>query len=259
MNLSKVYPVEQRPELDRAQRHDAIRYRRPPERSVFKLLVDKHEATAVPDQNLHRVSVLRAEDERRPGEDVDLRHLLHDRRQPRMAFAEVDRFRIEINPPRGFTQKHRVNAGPATRPAQYSTAGGPFSAPRAPSRHQSLSRWASCYRGQTAGRARHCDDRPFAAGRRRPLQRHARNLPAARDRNVLFRRSDLVQDAFYARSLSQAANQMQNINEGRMTSVAHREQVAPAQRLLTLKTRPDSNAHAGPLNEPRSLDLYNYV
>ena len=94
--------------------------------------MSKHEAAAVPDQNFHRMRVLRAEDEGRPGKDVDLRHLLHDRRQASMAFAEVHRLRIEINPPRRLTQEHGLNAGSAGRQARYSTAPGPFSAQRGP-------------------------------------------------------------------------------------------------------------------------------
>ncbi|PQA86635.1 hypothetical protein CW354_16155 [Marinicaulis flavus] len=205
--------------------------------------------------------VFRPEDERRAGEQINLGDFLDDHRQALMAFAEVDRLRIEIKALRRMSVDHGlVSAARAAHRARYSTAPGPSAGEPAPSPRRPLSQSASCYHGQNGAHAPNDNDlRPAAGRRRHHPQRPQQNLHAARGGDGHVRDSAHGRNAFYHWSKSNASKR-KFINETMMAHADRQEQVGSGRRLRVIRTsrpkygcRKCENAPVQALSPPRLI------
>src|SRR5690606_15796836 len=100
-NSTDAPPVEackQRLELGMAQRHQAVPDAGPGEAVFLQTLIGHHHAAAIPVDQLQPVRPARPEDKDRSCERVLAQLVLHQRRQPVMAFAEVYRLRRHHDP-----------------------------------------------------------------------------------------------------------------------------------------------------------------
>jgi hypothetical protein len=111
MHPPPIKPFEQRLELGRAEPHDAIVDRWPAKLSVFQSLRHKHDAGAVPEDQLHPVGPLRAEHVHHTGERIGAHGFAHQRCQPLRSFPQVDRLRRHQNPDIARRPDHASAAG----------------------------------------------------------------------------------------------------------------------------------------------------
>ncbi|MGY2936263.1 hypothetical protein ACVWZ6_005865 [Bradyrhizobium sp. GM6.1] len=103
-----IQPLEQGCEHRRRYPYHAVCDRWPNELATFKTLVHQHQTRSIPDQNLDPVRSFRSEHEGCAAERVETaKHLLHLRRKPIVATAEVDRPRRDVNLQIGTGPDHR--------------------------------------------------------------------------------------------------------------------------------------------------------
>ena len=119
-----VQALEQSGRLCGRQTHDPVFDPWPAKRRVVEPLVDQDQAGAIPNQNLDPVGAFRPEDEGRAAKGIEPQHLLHERRKPIQAFAEVDRLGRNIDPWWNRPENHRrliespsITARMTSRPA----------------------------------------------------------------------------------------------------------------------------------------------
>ena len=91
MNVTPVEPLDQRRELRRRQPHDAVLNRRPTEPAILQALVDHNQAATVPDQQLHAVRPLGAEDVDRASVGIEPEVFLNQSGEPIDPFASDQR------------------------------------------------------------------------------------------------------------------------------------------------------------------------
>src|SRR5215212_10015266 len=97
LNPRPIKAIEQRGKCHRRQRHHPVHDRRPAERAVLQLLPDQHQATAVPDQDLHPVAALGAVDNDRTRKRILSEHFLRQGGEAVATSAEVNRPRRQQN------------------------------------------------------------------------------------------------------------------------------------------------------------------
>src|SRR5215207_420702 len=111
---SPIDAGKQRSELDRRQTQDTIDNRRPAEAVGLQLLPDQHQPAAVPHQNLHPVSPLRPEYQRRARERVGVQLCCRQRSQAVRTLPEIDRLGRQQDP-RASRQRDHVSSAAARR------------------------------------------------------------------------------------------------------------------------------------------------
>ena len=90
MHPAPIEPFQERLKLGGAQPHHPVMYRRPTELSILEPLGDQHHTAAVPEDQLHPVSPLRAEDVDHARERIGVHRLAHQRRNVAVHGEERD-------------------------------------------------------------------------------------------------------------------------------------------------------------------------
>src|SRR5215213_8408009 len=129
LHTRPVEPVKQGGELHRGQAHYPVHHRRPAEGTLLQLLPDQDQTAVVPDQDLHPVRPLGAEDAHRARERILAQHLGGQRRQPMRALAEVHRPGRDQDPRTGGKGDHDRDA--EARTARNTVVSKPASIPAA--------------------------------------------------------------------------------------------------------------------------------
>src|SRR4051794_2750134 len=109
MHGCPIHAGQKRGQLRGVHSHDAVNDRRPLEGAALKPLPIQHEATTIPDNNLHPISALRTEDHRHALHRVMAQRLLRQEHQTIRTLSEVHRLRRHVNhEARGWRQHERV-------------------------------------------------------------------------------------------------------------------------------------------------------
>ncbi|MBM7487819.1 hypothetical protein ACVWWI_006628 [Bradyrhizobium sp. USDA 3686] len=133
MHACPIHAGQKRGQLRRVHSHDAVNDRRPLEGAALKPLPIQHEATTIPDHDLHPISALRTEDHRHPLHRIVAQRLLRQQRQTIRALPEVYRSGRNVNHEASGSRQHeRVRRNATNTSLSTASPGVPRTSTRAP-------------------------------------------------------------------------------------------------------------------------------